>query len=361
MNKDHKRVADCVLISRNPKAGRNPTAAMADRLRECLVSRGYNAEVLTDLDAVGRRANELFQAGRLKVLVGVGGDGTAAELANRTVPGTPITLLPAGTANLIAKEYRLPSSPEKSAEMIDTGSTLTLDAGRANGRLFLVLMSAGIDADIVERVHARRETSFRANNAKGGHIGYHSYIAPVFESVAQYTYPGIQVVKNPDMNGGTGSPEEKTLLKPFKWVFLYNIPRYGFGCALAVDCFPGDGQLDFCGFRRRGLFSSLANLFFAQFGLHRFLPNTGLAHAERFRFEAVPGEPSARIPYQLDGDPCGFLPVEIEAVPKRFTILVPFNVAKRHLKKGEAQWRKLQAIQPEVNHVPVASGVEERV
>ena len=31
----------------------------------------------------------------------------------------------------------------------------------------------------------------------------------------------------------------------------------------------------------------------------------------------------AKVPYQLDGDPGGFLPVNIAVVPKRLTLVVP--------------------------------------
>jgi diacylglycerol kinase family enzyme len=35
------------------------------------------------------------------------------------------------------------------------------------------------------------------------------------------------------------------------------------------------------------------------------------------------------IPYQIDGDPGGHLPVEVEVVPKRVSFLVPRKTAKR--------------------------------
>mgnify|MGYP001098769546 CR=1 FL=1 len=31
----------------------------------------------------------------------------------------------------------------------------------------------------------------------------------------------------------------------------------------------------------------------------------------------------AEVPYQLDGDPGGFLPVEVESLPGRLTLVVP--------------------------------------
>ena len=69
--------------------------------------------MLSDLDEVTQQCNELHQSGRLRTLIGVGGDGTAAELVNRTPPGIPLTILPSGNENLLARHFRLGSSPEK--------------------------------------------------------------------------------------------------------------------------------------------------------------------------------------------------------------------------------------------------------
>jgi len=40
-------------------------------------------------------------------------------------------------------------------------------------------------------------------------------------------------------------------------------------------------------------------------------------------------EGAATIPYQIDGDPGGVLPVEIETVPNRFTTIAPATVVAR--------------------------------
>ncbi|MBQ1277185.1 MAG: hypothetical protein IIY07_00910, partial [Thermoguttaceae bacterium] len=72
-----------VLISVNPKAGRRSPRVRAERLQAALEKRGFCVELHTDLAVVSGRANELFAENRLQALVGVGGDGTAAELTNR--------------------------------------------------------------------------------------------------------------------------------------------------------------------------------------------------------------------------------------------------------------------------------------
>ncbi len=355
-----------VLISVNPKAGRRSPRVRAERLQAALVKRGFCVELHTDLAVVSSRANELFAENRLQALVGVGGDGTAAELTNRTVPGVPIAILPSGTANLIAKYLKIPFKPEKLAETIAEGATIRFDAGRANGRLFLVMVSAGIDADVVRQVHAAREESYRRQTKKGAHISYLSYIKPIFGSISSYRYPRIKTefVDAPQTVGtvaanSTQSPQSAATSETAnstqsaetaqnadifaaspgatreivgKWPFVFNLPRYGWGLPLVPRCVGVDGRLDYCIFQGGKLFLALFDVFCAQmFSSHRLLPNAKLGVGTTFRLSAAdPTAPgAASIPYQIDGDPGGVLPVEIETVPNRFTTIAPAAVVAR--------------------------------
>ena len=303
-----------VLISVNPKAGRQSPMVRAEELRARLQQKGFTAELHTDLDEVTEKANTLHTAGLLRVLIGVGGDGTAATLVNRTLPGTPITLLSAGTANLLAKQYRLPSRPAKLADMIETGVVRTFDAGlvRSGGteRLFLVMASCGFDADIVNGVHAHREERYRQGHTKGAHISYFSYITPIVNSMLRYKFPKMTV---------ECLDESNLVLPDIRWAFLFNINRYAWGLPLAPFAKETDGKLDHTLFRGGTFFHGIVYTVLAQcFSLHRFLPTATLGQRTRYRITS--DEP---VPFQLDGDPAGELPLEMEIVPNRFAFFVP--------------------------------------
>jgi len=51
---------------------------------------------------------------------------------------------------------------------------------------------------------------------------------------------------------------------------------------------------------------------------HHRLADCTITRVRRLRIES-----DEEVPYQLDGDPGGVLPVEIEVVSKRLTLLVP--------------------------------------
>jgi diacylglycerol kinase family enzyme len=303
-----------IIVSVNPKAGRQSPMVRAEELCAQLQQKGFTAKLLTDLDEVTEKANALHAAGTLRALVGVGGDGTAATLVNQTKPGTPVTLLSAGTANLLAKHYRLPSRPVKLAEMIERGTARTFDAGLARfsntERLFLVMVSCGFDAHVVNGVHSRREERYQQGHARGAHISYLSYTKPILTSLFGYRFPNMTV---------ECLDEPNLVLPDARWAFVFNINRYGWGLPLAPFAKEDDGKLDHVLFRGGTVFHGVFYTALAQcFSLHRFLPAARLGQRTRYRITS--DEP---VPFQLDGDPGGELPVELEIVPNRFTFLVP--------------------------------------
>lgn len=304
--------ADAVLILVNPMAGRRSSLARADRLAEALRSMRIDVRVMDDLAAVADQANCLHEERRLRALVGVGGDGTAAELVNRTTPSVPITLLPAGTANLLAKHFRLPSDPDRLAEMIAEGGCLPMDAGRADGRLFLLMASCGFDAEVVQKVH-----ELRHSKPGRAHISYASYLKPIWASIRNYQYPEIRVYCDEPAHGT--SPPSELVPEIARWAFVFNLSRYGWGLNLVPTADCADGVLDVCTFRRGFLWHGLRYLAAIQLGgWHRRLGDCCVRQARRIRIDS--DQPVA---YQLDGDPAGRLPVVIETLPDRLSLVVP--------------------------------------
>lgn len=97
----------------------------------------------------------------VRTLVVGGGDGSINEaitgIVRRGSDGPALSILPFGTANVLAHELDLPFSPEKLAERIAAGRTAPLYLGTVGERPFSLMVSAGFDADIVHAV----DTSFK--------------------------------------------------------------------------------------------------------------------------------------------------------------------------------------------------------
>ncbi len=147
------------LILANPVAGGGRSKLLAPRLADALRAHGWEAEVYFTQragDAGARTAatrNEAWDA-----LIAVGGDGTLNEVLNGMPdPTTRLGVLPVGTANVLACEYRIPKDPVKLADVIASGRTHEHPIGVANGRRFLLFCGAGLDGAIVEAVARTRK------------------------------------------------------------------------------------------------------------------------------------------------------------------------------------------------------------
>ena len=218
--------ADRVAVLVNPHAGPTPAPEMADRLLKLLPRRGFVAEGFTELAAAATWANQCHAEGRLRALVGIGGDGTAAELMNRTAEGVPLTLLPAGNSNLLARHFGLRNDPDFVCRTIAEGVLARFDAGRANGRLFSLMAGCGFDAEVVRRVHQGRR----------GHLRQTAYFGSALQAIASYPFPEIRVHWEEEHGGGEPLSA--------RWLFAFNLPCYGGGFRIAPESDGSDGLLD---------------------------------------------------------------------------------------------------------------------
>ena len=177
-----------VVVSVNPKAGAESADGRVAHLVELLRQEGMEATILSNLDEVAAESNRLFAEGRLRALVAVGGDGTVAELVNRTMPGLPLTVLPAGNENLLARHFVMGSAAEQCCRTVVDGAVVQRDAGRAGNRIFLVMVSCGFDAEVVHSLHLHRT----------GHVTSASYFQPLMASIRYYDYPELRVYWSED-------------------------------------------------------------------------------------------------------------------------------------------------------------------
>ena len=327
---------DRVLVLSNPKAGPRSSDGRTHRLVVLLREAGLHVELFDDLAMATRAADELHAAGQLRALVGAGGDGTLAELVNRTVPGVPITALPSGNENLLARYLGIGASPEEVSRTIVGGTLRRLDAGVASGRIFLLMASCGFDADVVRRLHSRRR----------GHVSSRSYVEPILESLWNYRYPELRVRWDPtpaatyrdptstrvEVGSDSGTKTRPgTLWAPpprprielvqrasLRWLFAFNLPCYGGGLQVAPQAVGTDGLLDLCGFQRGSIWNTLRYSAAVLQRRHSTLADCLVCRAGRLHVDS-----DAEVPYQLDGDPAGVLPVDIETLPGRLTMLVP--------------------------------------
>ncbi|HEY2962388.1 MAG TPA: diacylglycerol kinase family protein [Pyrinomonadaceae bacterium] len=153
-----------VLIS-NPKTGRygsrrfRPIEEVASQLR----SLGVEVEVkLTG--APGEATDIAARAARngSRDVIVAGGDGTINE-AIQALAGSKarLAIIPRGTANVLARELKLPLDDEQATLVAAQGNSRRIHLGLAieemtgTSRLFVLMAGIGLDASVVQRVQPR--------------------------------------------------------------------------------------------------------------------------------------------------------------------------------------------------------------
>jgi len=177
-----------MLIIFNPVAGRRRAASLW-RVLDLLVENGVKVEVAETQHA--GHATALARAAAAKglgMLVAAGGDGTIAEVANGLIgSNTALGIIPLGTANVLAKEYKLSTGPRAIANALAYKRTQALWPGVATltGRehVFVQMVGLGFDGAVV---HGLQPLLKRA-------IGRGAYVwQSIWESVA-YGFPRVRL------------------------------------------------------------------------------------------------------------------------------------------------------------------------
>ncbi len=299
-----------VLVAANPNSGSGAHRSAVQELIDVLQQAGWVPEMVADLTRLATLPAQPVEAG-YRALVAAGGDGTVAAVLNRVPADMPLAVLPLGTENLAAKYFQMLTTPLELGQIISHGATVRLDTGQANGTTFQLMASCGFDADVVERLHRTRS----------GHIHHLSYVKPILASIRRYQYPQLRVHYVCPSVGGSAATGTFTA----RWLFVVNLPRYAGGLRFVPHAVGTDGVLDVCAFEHGSLAAGLRYLYGVAGGQHGTWPDCRLLQVTRLRIEA-----DQSVPYQLDGDPGGQLPLEIDVQPQRARWLVSERWAIAH-------------------------------
>jgi diacylglycerol kinase (ATP) len=285
------------LVIANPISGRGQAAKAATELRDGLRSLGVAAELYLT-SGRGDAFSHLRTLGNsLDLVVSVGGDGTLREVLEGLVePQTPVSMLPFGTANVLAKELSLPRDVSHHLEILMRHRVVNVDVANVNGKLSLLMTGVGFDAHVVREVESRRQ----------GSITKWAYVSASLRALRSYKAPSLQVTLD-------GVP----LKSKVGFVLISNTMNYGGVMQLAQDTRMDDGEFEVYLFPTGGLFE-IARAFVR--GVVSHLPG-GPVSMQRAKEIIVTSD--SPVPVQIDGDLGGETPVEIRIAPNRYRLVVP--------------------------------------
>lgn len=159
-----------------------------------------------------------------RAVVAVGGDGTINEVA-QALTGTPVPLgvVPFGSGNGLARHFGIPLHPKRALALLERGTSVRMDVGRLNGKLFLCTTGIGFDAAVSERF-----ASYKAR-------GFMTYVRSTLEVFAGYRPEEIEI------DWGEG----RRVCTVFS-ATVANISQYGNNAYIAPQASANDGYLDLC-------------------------------------------------------------------------------------------------------------------
>ena len=300
------------LLIHNPNAGSggNARRTKVDEARRILESRGIQAD-LQETTAPGEAieiAKRATSDGR-QLVIACGGDGTINEVVNGLAGSqnghrVPLALLPAGTANVLAKELELSWDIPKAAEQLASGKVREIALGLATpleqpekARYFLSVAGAGPDGRITYAVDLELKARF----------GILAYWWQGAREVFNYQFHHFRVT-------GEGQSREVSL------VIVGRTKHYGGPFKITTNADLFEDQFEFLGLTTQSGLKYLSYLPTLWMGDLRKEEGVYFWKSDRLVCESIDDKP---IYAQVDGEPLARLPVEFRIVPRALRLLVP--------------------------------------
>ncbi|HPC84235.1 MAG TPA: diacylglycerol kinase family protein [Thermoanaerobaculaceae bacterium] len=226
-----------------------------------------------------------------------GGDGTYNEAARGLLnTDSALLILPGGTTSVLAFELGVPHRPVEALRLQLDGERRAMAAARTDrGQVFLIMLSAGPDSLILQRMPDLLKRRF-------GKVGIG------VQAVAEFVrgrLPRFRVVLD---DGEIDA----------SWCIAGNARCYGGPYHATPGADPFSPGLEVVTLERHGRFAVVPFFFAIPRGTHLQRRGVTRRAVGTLRLEG-PGD----VPYQLDGDPAGFLPVTAFSTEDRVWVLLP--------------------------------------
>jgi diacylglycerol kinase (ATP) len=271
--------------------------------------RSAGQEALAAIEALGargtavetRHARHAAELARLAAqdhdtVACVGGDGTIGEVLEGIVEASQVTLgiVPVGTANVMARELRIPFASAAAAAVLVNGARRSIDFARARGRPLLANCGVGFESEVVRRIHLLRRASVRRGGS--GRLSKSAYVWPALRELARHHPPRLRLwVDGRELPG------------PFSSIVISNTRNYGGVMCVTPAARYDDGLLDVVARRGTGYARLVRGFLCAILG--RCERETTALYMQGADFKI---ESDARCAAQIDGDAAGMLPPPLE-------------------------------------------------
>ena len=292
-----------IVVAANSYRGRRGPRTRVAALVRALEALGLPVRVVWDQAERGTTLRSPAALRSVRCVVAAGGDGTVSAVINELSADVPLAVLPLGNENLFAGAFGFEDDPGALAGAIARGTRQRIDLGRAHTtagrRLFTLMLSAGFDADVVHRF-----TRWRTAGGAPRRAGRAAYVRPL--AAALWSYPHAAITLTADGVAVDGSH-----------CTVANLPDYALDMRLAPEARADDGLLDWTVLSRSGRVALAGYALAVARARH-----TQQAHVPVGRARTLTLRSAGPVPVQIDGDPWGFTPVEVEVMPAALSVVV---------------------------------------
>jgi diacylglycerol kinase (ATP) len=301
----------------NPASGGGRTRRHFERIaRAVRASHGdFHAVFTTRPGEASGIAREAARGGE-RMVVAVGGDGTASEVVDGLAGAGPVVepevlfgCIPHGTGGDLRRSLGWPASPEEAARALAVGVTVTCDLGMVSftahdgstqERHFVYVSSFGVSGCVVRELR-------RSSRLLGGKVTY-----TLASAKALLGYRDQPVRWRAD--GGAWVEDRITAMA------VCNGRYFGAGMMVAPAARMDDGLLDLTIWKGLGFADFLTKRRMLYDGSHVKLPNTRCLRIRSLEAEPLEG---AEVLLDVDGEQPGRLPARWTVVPAALRVRVP--------------------------------------
>lgn len=229
----------------------------------------------------------------------VGGDGTLHEAANVAGPRPEIGLIPAGSANNVARSFGIPIDAAAAVRLAVVGRPRPIDLIEAVTPSCRHVTVEGISAGFLSEARSHYQ------EANSSHVA--SALAAGAQALAHFHPFRVRLTRG-------AAVEELVLVQ----LFVANLPLYGFGLHVASDADPTDRLLDVVAIEGRGRAGLLPML-------ARLHHGTELDRAEvhTWRTARVRIDTHGTLPVIADSFDLGPGPVDVGVLPRELPLVRP--------------------------------------
>lgn len=285
----------------------NPTANHGETEKEIgRVSRFLENHFACDIVLTTRRghATELArEVDGFDVVIAVGGDGTAFEVANGLAKSghadVPMAIVPTGSGNDLRRALGISKRLDRALEQISESNTCHIDLGRVNDTYYANSLGIGFDARVAHLTNHIKDEVKRS--------GIPLYLTALFRVLFNDYYCHPVRIKIDD---GEWIEQEVVL------VAVNNGTSYGGGFKITPRAKNDDGLLEVCIVDKLSRRQVIPRLPFVILGKHSWMKDIRFYPAKK-----VVVESAEALPAHLDGELMLSRVFEVEVVPRALKVV----------------------------------------